>query len=165
MKQINNYIIEKLHLNKDIKTNKQVSDDIEKLISLIEKSTDEIKKVDIIYDWFIDNDIDTFNIYFTKYNIKKFKSETKYTSSNLSNDSPILEVSDDTYHKYCEAVVGKNPKNIDKFKIYDASNYVSDPNFIGLNQLNIWGNKNGLIFQTFSYEFLLLKKIIKNSDL
>jgi hypothetical protein len=158
MKQINNYIIEKLHLNKDIKTNKQVSEDFEKLISLIEKSTDKIKKVDIIYDWFIDNNIDTFNIYFTKYNMEQFKSETKYTSSNLTNNSPILEVSNDTYNKYCEAVVGKNIKNIDELKIYDASDYVSDPNLIGSNQLNIWGNKNGLIFQTFNYEFLLLKK-------
>jgi len=164
MKNLNNYITEKLRINKNTHTELSVADDVNVLFSLLEKIiSTNIKRKDILMKWFNDNDIEYFNLYINESAPKIYDLKREIEGNKNFKNLNLHEVSSQNYETICKSIVGDNPKEIDDFKIYDYSDYIKNSNNNEKEELMIWGNSktHGLIIQTFDYEFALLKLNLK----
>ena len=147
MKQINNYILEKLHLNKDIDSKNQLSNDAQKLISYYETiNNDDLSSVK---DWFSENNVESFIIYCQDRFINKLKQNLNYNDSYFEN-SKVCVIDYSNYKIMCEIVTSKNYSDIGDYLIF--SNKLENK-----KELRFWGNKHGLIIEQWEYEIVLLK--------
>lgn len=115
MKNINTYIIEKLHLNKDIEVDDpDVAKVVGKILALMTEDTmyktitpsdltnlQKIKFIKITIDWVIDNNVKDFTAYCDNINLDDWKVKKKI-KSEFTDDSKVI-------NKYTSL---KNPINV-----------------------------------------------------
>ena len=149
MKQLNNYISEKLHINK---TSEVLSNDEKILVNAFEKFADADKKA--LKNWFIRSEGDKFNIYVTNFNLEKmFKvidsKELKFENSKIHQvtfNSMMKEVDKNM------PIDDKNDENeFDKrYQIY-SNKQTNEKRF------DMWGNNKSLLLNA-DFEILIVKK-------
>lgn len=149
MKQLNNYIIEKLHINK---TSEVLSNDEKILVNAFEKFADADKKA--LKNWFIRSEGDKFNIYVTNFNLEKmFKViDSKKLKFENSEISPV------TFNSMMEKV-NKNMPIDDKNdeNEFDRKYQIYSNKQINEKRFDMWGNNKSLLLNA-DFEILIVKK-------
>lgn len=124
MRRINKYILEKLHLNKDIHMYTQ---DITRYICDYYSLTDD-EVVDIINDWFIKNDVSLIDIYnLNDSNWKDYsrKNSAKIDKLDKQRNSAINKFNDLSFSKfydYFKEYFSTDDKKQDEMTVYLKNN-------------------------------------------
>jgi len=149
MIQINQYILEKLHINK---TSEALSNDEKILVNAFEKFADADKKA--LKNWFINSTGDKFNIYVTNFNLEKmFKViDSKKLKFENSEISPV------TFNDMMKEVDNNMPiddKNDgDEF---DRRYQIYSNKQTNEKRFDMWGNNKSLLLNA-DFEILIVKK-------
>jgi len=156
MNNLSTYIIEKLKLNKTIDNKYTLSEDINSLLKLFESIGGDLGDINPLLQWFDDNEVDNFIIYSQITGITNFNKACDKYKIEFKN-SRIYDIESDTYRRLSEDIVGKDWKQIDNYLIYSNNKDSNNEEYLG-----VWGNKTGLIIDTFKFEILLFKQ--KNEE-
>lgn len=145
MKELNSYIIEKLHLNKDIeiKGEDSIVDNILNWCDIHKPKYSEKNYETIKYQldkWVRKNDVNVVDMYAEDSN--QSKEHVSKLSKEIANKAHVLSF-DDFYNLF----IGSFPKGTDfnDILLYKSGN------------INIYGNEKGLSFQTENFSLLVIK--------
>lgn len=149
MIQINQYILEKLHINK---TSEVLSNDEKILVNAFEKFADADKKA--LKNWFIRSEGDKFNIYVSSFNLKKMLKVIDSKKLKFEN-SEIHQV---TFNGMMEEV-DKNMPLDDKNDgdEFDRRYQIYSNKQTNEKRFDMWGNNKSLLLNA-DFEILIVKK-------
>lgn len=153
MKQINQYITEKLRIDKD--TNKYtLSDNANILLSWFDNYPKEGKNT--IKEWFKDYNVNLFKIYISDnnfINLKKHEPKYKNFPAQLILVTGLKTIIDMSNTYFPELADDKNFSNAfdEKYQLYKNPEE-------GKEKLDIWGNEYGLLIDTYYYEILVSRE-------
>ena len=149
MIQINQYILEKLHINK---TSEVLSNDEKILVNAFEKFADADKKA--LKNWFIRSEGDIFNIYVTNFNLEKMLKVINSKKLNFEN-SEIHQV---TFNGMMEEV-DKNMPVDDKNDgdEFDRRYQIYSNKQTNEKRFDMWGNNKSLLLNA-DFEILIIYK-------
>ena len=149
MKQLNNYISEKLHINK---TSEVLSNDEKILVNAFEKITDADKKA--LKNWFIRSEGDKFNIYVTNFNLEKMLKVIDSKKLKFEN-SEIHQV---TFNGIMKEVNKNMPidDNNDENE-FDRRYQIYSNKQTNEKRFDMWGNNKSLLLNA-DFEILIVKK-------
>lgn len=144
MIKLNNYILEKLKLNKN--TSAGLSEDAKSVVELYSNYSQAQLYIE---KWFIDNDVDKFTICITDKHLDFLSKHVHHYKKFKLKESYIDKVQFNTMVKLCDKYFGKD-EIFTKYEIYSE-------NLDTINSIEIHGSDKALLITTYNYEILINK--------
>lgn len=148
MKSITQYIIEKLKVNKSVNSKPDLTEEETLLIDVL-KSYKYINNdaLNILSDWFSDNNVKDFKLYMSEHNNKElYNYVPKYSKENKKLNIQVFTNTKDMINLSERYLPGE----FDQYEIFNEGET--------LNKCELHANKYGCLFTTFYFEFLISKE-------